>query len=380
MNNAIIRVLLEKLNMGITRFEFSELNNADEDPDFGEWLEVKELVSKGFIREEEEKKYQIIVDIGTLRKYALEKDRGDMAGDAGIPSCEPDEREIAQSAWRLKNMIGQTDAPQNAADESGASEDESEGEKERFRREYLEARRRKLIELITRDNGDEEREDRDDSKDFDYEIEEPSEEENPTERNLHDRLVNILSDTGEAAGYVAKALQLCVNEGFVSIRLLCRDLQISENRASAICRWLYLSDFTERDESDAEKYRLAFSEKFFRSCDEEAKARRDEVSRLASDLGEAGGEEGSVEGKMLFSEKSVCRYKFLKSVRERLLGLIGDDKTITRTKAITKAEGCLYAVRELSNDTTRKVYEEVLYELENMSDYIFNRLKNQLKA
>ena len=73
-------------------------------------------------------------------------------------------------------------------------------------------------------------------------------------------------------------------------------------------------------------------------------------------------------------------YKFLKSVRERLLGLIGDDKTITRTKAITKAEGCLYAVRELSNDTTRKVYEEVLYELENMSDYIFNRLKNQLKA
>ena len=106
-----------------------------------------------------------------------------------------------------------------------------------------------------------------------------AEEENPTERNLHDRLVNILSDTGEAAGYVAKALQLCVNEGFVSIRLLCRDLQISENRASAICRWLYLSDFTERDESDAEKYRLAFSEKFFRSCDEEAKARSEREAR-----------------------------------------------------------------------------------------------------
>ncbi len=51
---------------------------------------------------------------------------------------------------------------------------------------------------------------------------------------------------------------------------------------------------------------------------------------------------------------------------------------MTRSKAVIKAEGCLCAARDIGSDKAAAVYEKIIFELNNMSDYMFNRLKSQL--
>ena len=82
-------------------------------------------------------------------------------------------------------------------------------------------------------------------------------------------------------------------------------------------------------------------------------------------------------GKCAPARQHTNSNKFKKAVRARLIALVRTDLKMTRSKAIIKAEGCLCAAREIGDKNAAAVYEKVLAELNNMSDYMFNRLKSQ---
>ena len=101
----------------------------------------------------------------------------------------------------------------------------------------------------------------------------------------------------------------------------------------------------------------------------------------------AGSEDDELHKKIceLYEERGKCaparQYtnsnKFKKTVRARLIALVRTDLKMTRSKAIIKAEGCLCAARDIGSDKAAAVYEKVIFELNTMSDYMFNRLKSQ---
>lgn len=82
-------------------------------------------------------------------------------------------------------------------------------------------------------------------------------------------------------------------------------------------------------------------------------------------------------GKRSLTRNYINNYQFKKTVHAKLIALVCTDLKMTRAKAIIKAEGCLCAARDIGSDKAVAVYEKVIFELNNMSDYMFNRLKSQ---
>ena len=64
-------------------------------------------------------------------------------------------------------------------------------------------------------------------------------------------------------------------------------------------------------------------------------------------------------------------------MRAKPIALVRTDLKMTRAKVIIKAEGCLHAARDIGNDNAAAVYEKVVAEIRNMSEYMYNRLKSQ---
>ena len=81
----------------------------------------------------------------------------------------------------------------------------------------------------------------------------------------------------------------------------------------------------------------------------------------------------------MVSGRYMRDFELRRAIRAKLSALLRTDLKMTRAKAITKAEGCLCAARDIGNDKAVAVYERVVSELSNMSDYMFNRLKKRLE-
>lgn len=280
-------------------------------------------------------------------------------------------------------------------DEEDEDDDADEEEMNRRRREYLERRRRELIARLQAET-DEEDDDEDNDDLFEYEEDEEEDEEDDSfedgkfsmtahslfakseEEEMLEKIRNLIIDGDRNSKLAVAALKLCASEGYVSPWLLCKTQRIDDSTAEFICFWLYVNDFIKRDDSDENKYLLAIPENLFFSCCQEAEERRNSLGHLAGTLKKIGEQKQKKEQEERASlQKYVNNYQFRKIVRAKLIALVRTDLKMTRAKAITKAEGCLCAARDMGNDKSTAVYEKVIFELNNMSDYMFNRLKSQ---
>lgn len=279
MHSITAGLLLTKLNTGSRFFTLSELRDHDDDSEFDIRHEITTLLNEGLICSAGDRRYKIIADIYTLRKYAL-KGAAEEADDCKIAQSEASRfgcGDIVDSVWQTKSDI--------AKSESGCAEQEEDVEEEinRRRREYLEKRRLELIarmrEEMAESEEDEELSEDDDECDADEE--------------------------GEPS------------EPF---------------------------PFTGREDDELHKKICEIYEEW---------------------------------GKCAPARQHTNSNKFKKAVRARLIALVRTDLKMTRSKVIIKAEGCLCAAREIGDENAAAVYEKVLAELNNMSDYMFNRLKSR---
>lgn len=297
--------------------------------------------------------------------------------------------------------------------EEDEDDDADEEEINRRRREYLERRRRELIarmqeemaekdddddddRILINDNDDDDEEDDDDIfGDDDDDEDEEDDDDNPfeddefsmtahalfaksEEKEMLEKIRNLLIDGDRNSKLAVAALKLCASEGYVSPWLLCKTQHVDDSTAEFICFWLYVNDFVKRDESDENKYLLAIPENTFFSCCQEAEERKNSLGHLAGALKKISDQKQKKEQEERVAlQKYANNYQFRKVVRAKLISLVRTDLKMTRSKAITKAEGYLCAARDMGNDKAVAVYEKVLFELKNMSSYLFNRLKSQ---
>ena len=295
----------------------------------------------------------------------------------------------------LKRHIDErADTIKREEDDDG-DDDADEEEMNRRRREYLERRRRELIARMQEETDEEDDDEDNDDLFEDEEDEEEDEEDNPfeddkfsmtahslfaksEEEEMLEKIRKLLIDEDRNSKLAVAALKLCASEGYVSPWLLCKTQHADDSTAEFICFWLYVKDFIKRDDSDENRYLLAIPENTFFACCNEAEERKNSLGHLAGTLkkiGERKQKKGHEERDSL--QKYANNYQFRKVVRAKLIALVRTDLKMTRAKAITKAEGCLCAARDMGNDKATAVYEKVIFELNNMSDYMFNRLKSQ---
>ena len=294
----------------------------------------------------------------------------------------------------LKRHIDERSDTIKREEDDDEDDDADEEEMNRRRREYLERHRRELIARLQAET-DEEDDDEEDDDIFDEDEGGYDEEDNPfaddafsmdeyslvaksEDEKMREKISNLLNDGDYNSKLAVAALKLCASEGYVSPWLLCKTQNVDDSTAEFICFWLYVKDFIKRDDSDENRYLLAIPENTFFACCNEAEERRNSLGHLAGTLKKIGEQKQKKEQEERVAlQKHVNNYQFRKVVRAKLIALVCTDLKMTRTKAITKAEGCLFAAHDIGNDNAVVVYEKVIFELNNMSDYMFNRLKSQ---
>lgn len=295
----------------------------------------------------------------------------------------------------LKRHIDERADTIKREEDDDEDDDADEEEMNRRRREYLERRRRELIARLQAETDEEDDDEDNDDLFEDEEDEVEDEEDNPfeddkfsmtahslfaksEEEEMLEKIRNLLIDGDRNSKLAVAALKLCASEGYVSPWLLCKTQRIDDSTAEFICFWLYVNDFIKRDESDENKYLMSIPENMFFSCCQEAEERRNSLGHLAGAIKKIGEQKQEKEQEERASlQKYVNNYQFRKVVRSKLIALVRTDLKMTRAKAITKAEGCLCAARDMGNDKAAAVYEKVIFELNNMSDYLYTRLKSQ---
>ena len=412
MHGITVNFLLTKLNTGKKFFTRSELKDCGDGPGFNAGREIKSLLKEGLVSEAGDGRYKIVVDIYALRKKVLEGEAEKAEGHMSSASegCRFSCLDIIRSVWRVKGDIAQAD---RACKEQ--AEEEEEEEKNRRRREYLEKRRLELMarshneadddeddEDVVDDDEDSEYivddDDEDDDEDSEYIVDdddeddddenvidddgdtddgsekaEPSFFEADEEQNLHKKLVDLILDGSRNSQLAVSALKLCAGEGYVSPWLLCKNVGADKDQAEFICFWLHRHGLIERDGKDENKYLLAVPESLLFTCFREAGECKD-----PSGAENTGGQKQPIrQSGRAADQKYVNGLRIKKDVRAKLTALVRTDLKMTRAKAITKAEGCLYAARDMGNEKAAAVYEKVIFELNNMSDYMFNCLKSR---
>ena len=295
----------------------------------------------------------------------------------------------------LKRHIDERADTIKREEDDDEDDDADEEEMNRRRREYLERRRRELIARLQAETDEEDDDEDNDDLFEDEEDEEEDEEDDPFEDDefsmtthspfakseeevMLEKICNLLIDGDRNSKLAVAALKLCASEGYVSPWLLCKTQNVDDSTAEFICFWLYVNDFIKRDDSDENRYLLAIPENTFFACCNEAEERRKSLGHLAVTLKKISEQKQKKEQEERAShQKYANNYQFRKVVRAKLIALVRTDLKMTRSKAITKAEGCLCAARDMGNDKAAAVYEKVIFELNNMSDYMFNRLRSQ---
>ncbi len=352
MHSTMANLLLTKLNTGNRFFDARELPDFD-DITFDADDEIAALEKAGLIRKVGARKYKIVVDIYTLRQSVL-------AGEKSGVQDEPPEAgglcraDITDSVWRVKRFGKKLPSRSR----KGGEDDEYSR-----RREYLERRRRELIARLREDEKNASGGDDDDEDETSADGEgETSEEE------IRRNLAELFDNHSEEAGLAIAALKMCADGDYISAELLEYRLNISSDAASGVCLFLYFNDFITGEDG---KFRLAFPKELLGEYIGEAEKRREAVDRLAGVLAEVAKRE---------ARRGTNTVGYNNAVRQKVADIFGRDAKMTRGKAITMAEGCLYAARDLADKAAITLYEGVLSELKNMSDYIFNRLKISIKS
>ena len=295
----------------------------------------------------------------------------------------------------LKRHIDERADTIKREEDDDEDDDADEEEMNRRRREYLERRRRELIARLQAETDEEDYDEDNDDLFEDEEDEVEDEEDDPfeddefsmtthslfaksEEEEMLEKIRKLLIDEDRNSKLAVAALKLCASEGYVSPWLLCKTQNVDDSTAEFICFWLYVKDFIKRDDSDENRYLLAIPENTFFACCNEAEERRKSLGHLAVTLKKISEQKQKKEQEERAShQKYANNYQFRKVVRAKLIALVRTDLKMTRSKAITKAEGCLCAARDMGNDKAAAVYEKVIFELNNMSDYMFNRLRSQ---
>ena len=395
MHSITAGLLLAKLNTGSRFFTLSELRDRDDDSaEFDARRELNALLKEGFISIVGDRRYKIIVDIYTLRKNIL-KGAAEDADDCELAKpevCRFSCDDIIDSVWRAKGGITK---PDSVCVEQVETDDKEE--MNRRRREYLEKRRLELMARMREEMAESDDEEDDDIFDEDEDEDEGGydEEDNPfaddafsmdeyslvaksEDEKMREKISNLLNDGDHNSKLAVAALKLCASEGYVSSWLLCKTFGVDECTAEFICFWLYVNDFIRRDLSDANKYLLDMPENVFFACCREAEERKNSLGNLAGTLKKISERKQEKEQEERASlQKYANDYQFRKVVRAKLVAVICTDLKMTRSKAVIKAEGCLHAARDIGNDNAAAVYEKVVAEIRNMSEYMYNRLKSQ---
>ena len=199
------------------------------------------------------------------------------------------------------------------------------------------------------------------------------------EESLKKRLLAFMSDGGEISRLAIKALKLCAAEGYITDWLLQRELSMNDVESKYVCDILYRNNFIKCD-CDPDKYILAVPEGLVYACFREIEERKNAFGGLINVLKNIGEQKRRSKPQ---TKTSACKhfnsFQLKKTVRQKLLDLLRIDPKITRTKAIIKVEGCLFAACDIGLDPTIAIYKKMLEELNDMSDYLFNRLKSSLQ-
>lgn len=300
------------------------------------------------------------------------------------------ERYHQQLMARMQDEMANNDEE----DDDGYEEDEEDGaERENsLRREYLERRRQELVERmhgqLGRHREDDEKESEKDGKDGVADIfadiggnTDESEGTDGASADLseYEKLKAFLMDEGNLRNDMGAALKLCAAEGYLTPWLVCKNLGIDESSAKYICLMLCIKGFIVSVPDGEGKFLLNMPEGLFYACCQEADDRKKSLERLAGVLN------GIYEQKRQKEwEEAEERRRYINNIqlrelaRAKLMEFICFNRSITRTKALAMAEGCLFVARDMKNDNVAAVYEKVIFELDNMSNYEFNKLRRRL--
>lgn len=443
MHSATASLLLTKLNTGSRFFMRSELKDCDEESSLDAWDEIKDLLAAGFIRKAGESRYEILVDLHTLRGHILAEARP--AQDEGVTfkRFRLNTYEIERSVWRLKrvgtasyardrtaatqgkgsrrrkngksredieSMIDDcvnemtamvagketTDTAQEGTSKVVEDEDlekDADWEELLSRRAHVEKLRAKLARLAEPENDEEKEEtvcDDDADSSFWMDDDEDDDEENEDDTSgsssgvgrsyeeMRNALLDLLTDEDTESQLAVSVLKLCAADGYVSPWSISKNLNITVEKADYICFQLYLADFIKKDSTTDDRYVLDVRESLFYVCCNEVKERKKTLSHLSFVLQNIGEQRQKKEQQeRALQHKYENDSRFREAVCAKLKELICTDQKMTRVKAITKAEGCLHVAGELGNEEQTDIYRGVLYALNGMSDYRFNRLKGR---
>lgn len=380
MSILIINFLLTKLYRGGRTFTYPEVKELSEDGLLELPVELCELEKEGFVRKIGDGRFRIMADVYTLRKYILENTLVRKEVPEPVKKCEFSRREIIESVWHIKtDKSVPEDDPEEDADDDEDDDDDEEDENMARRFELLELQRERIEQMIkeiggSRDSDDESEEDEEEDDDEDIPFFEDDEEDSE-ETSMHKELLDLLTDKSKKGKLMASALKICANEGYISPKLLSKALHIEESMATLACYWLDSRNFVKSSGKEHDKFVMAVPRTLYLLCCHEAENCRDAAGRTDFKKTE---ENSGKRGGRLPLRKRTDNNQFKQLVRTKLIELIRSDRRMSRAKAITKAEGCLCAARDIGNDAATTVYENMLFDLNSMSDYMFNRLKKQI--
>ena len=120
MHSTTASLLLTKLNTGNRFFMRAELKDCDEESTLDARDEIKNLLAAGFIRKAGERRYEILVDLRTLRKHILAEILPKHDERGAYRACRFNTYDIVRSVWRLKSKEVTSD------DQGGTADSEEE--------------------------------------------------------------------------------------------------------------------------------------------------------------------------------------------------------------------------------------------------------------
>lgn len=296
-------------------------------------------------------------------------------------------------ACMQEEMANNDDEDDDGHDDDEEDEEDETERENRLRREHLERRRQKLVGRLhgrlSKHREDDEKESEKDDKDGVADIfagtggntdESEGTDGASADQSEYEKLKAFLMDDGNLRNNMVAALKLCAAEGYLTPWLACKNLGIDESSAKYICLMLCIKGFTRRALGIEWKFLLNVSEGLFYACCQEVHDRKKSLERLAGVL------IGIYEQKRQKErEEAEERRRYINSIqlrelaRAKLMEFICFNKSITRTKALAMAEGCLRDARDKKNDYSAKIHEKLIVELNNMSNYEFNKLRRRFR-
>lgn len=258
------------------------------------------------------------------------------------------------------------------------------------RRAYLEQRRRELIRRM-------------------QEMEEKESEDLSTESEQED------TETDEEE-LRYKAVKLCIEKHAASVSLFQRTFPIGYNRACKLIDWMEEQGYVSASEgAKPRKVLITLNEfnKIFNEppCAEESDGdvdidekfteyERYIRERLSAIEDESGGSEDGepdkidaidfiktliIEKRWTYPSDKIPERScwddedgFMQVIGERLILLINSNKKMGRLGAIKKAARCLDDARKTKNQKMAEVYERIIFELQNMSNYYYIKIRERI--